>query len=230
MRSLDKMLKYKTAILSAVLGALISGVISLSAGLFSLTKSFGMAQNKERITNLRYEIDTLRKVERELDYNLALLMKQELQVFIEVEKAVYNIPDDIKDEAIRTFMAAYFKEFFRNTYNIKSVKIPKDRFRAGVWPYRGLPPGEVDFELGQKLQDLYMILSRVNRCISDIDYISQSSLSYMGYAEVERMRRLRESITQDVSYLSKENIILVLKNDVVSEISRLRGILDKIRK
>jgi len=217
--------KYKKEILSAILGALFTGVVSLSAGLYSLTKSFELTQKKDLLNRLRDDITILKKTEKELDHNLALFLTQNIQVDIEVEKVPLPVFEkDDKKEMIQ-FYEEFQKRFAGEPYKIKKATIPTEMFVLSAWPYGGPLTTEIDFDLVQNISELYRKLSLINRLMDDIRYISDNRRLYP--RDIERINELKESIKSNITYITQEKI-LNLKNQISHEINRLAEERQKI--
>ena len=147
-----------------VFGALIGGVVSLSVGLYNLSKSFELTQEKERRATLRKDIITLKQVERELDRNLSLLLNQNFIPDMQFEKAsnsskLKGLP---KNE-----LFGILRMFFGEGQILTKYVMPKEGFVMGAWiPYP--VSSEIDFDLSEQLTDFYRKTDRVNYYLNEI--------------------------------------------------------------
>ena len=228
MHSSNLLSKYRKEILSAILGALLTGIISLSAGLYSLTKSFELTQKQDILFRLRVDINLLKKTEKELDQNMAFLLTQSFLPSVEVEKLSYPTMEKVTDEKqkeIMQFYQEYQRTILGDPYKISKATIPKDLFVLTCWPYGGPTVTEIDFDLVQGLNELYRKLSQVNRSIDEIRYISKNNILFR--RDVEQVNELTDSISNDIVEITQEKI-LRLKNKIAIEINGLQSEREKI--
>ena len=160
----------KEKLLVAVISALLTGIVMYAANMYLLIQELQFAQNKEFLASLRADITLLKKVERELDENLNLLLNQNYQTKFEVR----NIPLPFDDESEEDPKSREFFEavIARNMQVLTSVKRPTELFLVDIWPRGGPAITEINFELTQEIDEFYRKLGLVNNVVREIRYIS----------------------------------------------------------
>lgn len=221
----DTWSKYKTEIVAAIIGALFSGVVSLSVGLYSITRSFEYLQNKELLQQLRVDITLLKSVESELDLNLQSLLSEPVSIAIETEKigSWRDIVEDepkkkgekqVKEEALRMVDAMMGGDVYRVT----KAELPRLQFYAEAWPTGGPGVSEIDFALVQQISELYRDLRRLNKFIESVANIGPGTALTQRSAESLQLQASTNNSL--VTRISRESILGV-KNRVSEEIHRL---------
>jgi hypothetical protein len=221
--------KFKKEIVGAVIGAVLTGVLSLVAGLYSVTKSFELYQNRDTLSSLRQDIFFLNKLEREFDRNLELLLNQNYTMVIETKKVdspfkqVKNLfekgpPTSKEDKEALEF----FKAMESNTVGYAATKIqgPSEQFRIETWTHDRTQVTDVDFSLLQDLDEYYRVLRKINRVIRGLRNLGKGS--QLSEPAVELISRDVETANSLVKEISKQKI-LDLKNRVSNEIRRLQN-------
>ena len=216
--------KYRTQILAAIIGALLSGVISLAVGLYSITKSFQYLQNKELLQQLRADITLLKSVESELDLNLQSLLSEPVSLTIETEP-VGAWRDFVQAQADTTekgppdekFLAILDAMMGGDVHRVTKAEIPR-QFYVETWPPGGPGVSEINFALIQEINDLYRDLRRLNGFIERLRNITAGRAVTEHIAEYLRLEAATyESLVARISGDS----ILGAKNRISAEIVRL---------
>lgn len=206
----SRLSKYKKEILWLLIGALFTGVISLSSGLYTLNKSYQLTQKADLLFRLKKDIYLLRKAEKELDINLSLLLNQRFQINIEVEKSPPS----------KGF------EPWGSAYRIKKSDAPEDRFVLDAWPFGGPNVTEMDLDIVFSIDDLYRRLFEINRSIDEANFILKRPGLFMRDREV--IERLNIKISRDIALLTQERIV-ALKNQIAGEVIRLQKKLKELQ-
>lgn len=219
--------RHKSGILGAVLGALIGGVISLTGGLYILMKSFEFSQNKEFLSSLRSDITLLRKVERELDENLNLLLTQDYRIKVQFEELEFPL-GKLGSEEEKEFreILEMLKPILGEMYKVTMFSLPPETFLRYAWPMGGPGISDIDFELSQRLEDLYRKLWRVNDAIREVSYFGEGTV--IKKPEMKFILRKIRFVEKIVTEITQQEI-LALKNDVAKEIVRLKEVRRTIR-
>ncbi len=215
----------KEKLLVAVISALLTGIVMYAANMYLLIQELQFAQNKEFLASLRADITLLKKVERELDENLNLLLNQNYQTKFEVR----NIPLPFDDESEEDPKSREFFEavIARNMQVLTSVKRPTELFLVDIWPRGGPAITEINFELTQEIDEFYRKLGLVNNVVREIRYISVGDMIPEGglmYTK-EQAQKMEEIVTD----ITKDSIVN-LKNKVAKEIQKLREERKKLQK
>jgi len=206
-------------ILTAVISSLLTGVLSLGVGLYSLSRSVEMAQVKERRNMLRAEITILKKVERELGKNVELLLAQNLQATVEFERVQPEVPKGLEHPQLRAFVATFLQEYTRDAYSVTKTVIPTESFQVSAWPYGGYNVLEMDFDVSQEIHELYVVLGRVNH---NLDQMRRSlTLSrHLGSVEVYQIRAACKAISGDIETISKDRIMKTKDRDMLPAVTK----------
>lgn len=212
-----KLLDYKKEIVVGLLSALATASLSLAVGLYSMNKNFQLTQNKELLFSLRTDISNLRKVERELDENLKLLLNSKYQLKVEIERKNISFPPPSKKDSDKEF-SKWFTEYMESIlgarYIVKSVQIPSDKFLIDAWQPNGPVVSDIDFELIQELNELYRKLTRINKYLENL-----ASLTVGTFLDESMKNGLEQNIPLFNAMVSEisQSKILQLKNKVIEE-------------
>ena len=212
-----KLLDYKKEIVVGLLSALATASLSLAVGLYSMNKNFQLTQNKELLFSLRTDISNLRKVERELDENLKLLLNSKYQLKVEIERKNISLPPPSKKDSDKEF-SKWFTEYMESIlgarYIVKSVQIPSDKFLIDAWQPNGPVVSDIDFELIQELNELYRKLTRINKYLENL-----ASLTVGTFLDESMKNGLEQNIPLFNAMVSEisQSKILQLKNKVIEE-------------
>lgn len=217
--------KYKREIVSAVVGATLTGVLSLVVGLYSVSKSFELTQNKETLSSLRRDIVFLNKLEREFDRNLELMSVQNYTMEIDVKKVpsplqrILSKPPTTKEEK-ESFevMKAIAADMDSVTYTVTKTRGPSEPFRMETWLNERTNVTEVDFQLLQDLDEFYRELIKINRVIAGLQRLGKGSQINEPYMEL--INRDLKMANLSIKEVTKQKI-LGLKNRVRNEVQRL---------
>ena len=218
----------KTAIYGAIVGALLSGLLSLGVGFFGLYKSFEMSIQKELINQLRWDINMLKIVSEEMEKNIELLLKGDM--IPEIQEVEYKLPidkleeelDEVKDKelvAIKNVVKIFIKlQRASDLFRINQAKLPKKRFSTGGW-YRS-NVSEIDFELSKAISETYQRMTKTNNDIDEVHYTLINNSRILNAANLSRVKGIISDIAVNIEYLSQKRII-ELNKLIIKEIDRL---------
>jgi hypothetical protein len=207
---------YQREILGGILGALVTGVVSLSVGIYNLNKTFELTDRKERRNEVSEILYMLRKVEKELDYNLFLLLTGNM-----VPKVIFKIMPypllNMKDPELKK-IAEMASGFFEGYLVVEETPPPPSYFRAAMWYHSRT--SYIDFDLSEAINELYIKLRRVNENISEVHSELRYNISYIPPQKASYINeRVRQAET-DIKSISKDEI-LAIKNKVSEAVRRL---------
>ena len=223
---------HKKEILGALVGALITATLSLAIGLYSMNRSFQMSQKKDLLFSLRTDITLLKKVESELDVNLNFLLNHNYRIVYEVETVPQpNLPVGMKeDKEVGEIMQQWLDYMSQlqggRLCKISKIVLPPNNFAADAWPSGGPAISDINFDLLQKINDLYRIFARVNKFIKNMRAIHPGSVH-----SASVVNNLNTIIPQYNSVIGEitQNKIVQLKNEISKELDRLKKEYDQIR-
>jgi len=212
---------YKKEILGAIIGALLTAVLSLTIGIYNLNKTFELTQQKDLLFSLRTDITLLKNVERELDENLNLLLNQDYKILLETEPVKPpKIPFQNKEEEeFLKKIYEYFQYIHGRAYKITRAQYPSDKFVVDAWEPSGPTVSYIDFELTQLLNSFYRKLLRINTFIEGAHVISKGML--ITEPQLNHTKNAIPSYNKMIGEITK-NRIIQLKNMVAKEIIKLQ--------
>lgn len=215
---------YKKEILGAIIGGLLTAALSLAVGLYNLNKSFELTIRKDQLYSLKTDIYLLRNVEKELDENVNLLLNNTYKIEIETEEIeLPNIPvsegkDKTKEREFNEFFNKYLQQLRCRIYKVTKIQHPPDEFIVNAWQLSGPPVSNINFELIQKLNELYRKLSRINKFIVNANGISDGMI--ISESTVNSIKNSVPEYNNAIADISQKNI-LNLKNEIAQELIRL---------
>lgn len=220
-----RLLDYKKEILSGILGALLTAVFSLTVGLYNLNRSFELSLKKDLLYGLKTDITLLRNVDRELDENLNLLLNNNFKISIDTEEV--TLPpfpfDKEEDEEAGKKMSEMINQYLIHIrgrlFKVSKIEGPTEKFIADAWQPAGPTVSNIDFELIQKLNDLYRKIIRVNKYIDGSKEISSGMILFE-----PNVNKLKTSVPEYNDSIGEitQNTVLNLKNEITKEINRLQ--------
>ena len=212
----------RNEIIAAIIGALLSGLISLSFGIWKLDETYQRQFNKDLRYALKRDINILRLVEQELDHNLDMLLNDKFKIEITFEEAT-KIINKIKTNDMRDFII-----LSGQTFIVKKYIFPKERFITGSWQLHYIPSNnEIDFNLIDSLNSFYRKIDRINYQMDYIESIISSFTHLIPLNTKNQIEKLQKLITDDINKISNKDI-LRLKNEIHKETELLQQKLRKL--
>lgn len=216
---------YKKEILGGIIGGLLTTALSLTVGLYSLNKSFELTLKKDLLYGLKTDIYLLNNVESELDENLNLLINHSYKIEIETEEIkLPSFPvDDKEDEEsakeMNEFVSEYLQRLRGRMFKVTKIESPSDEFIVDAWQLSGPTVSNINFELIQKLNELYRKLTRMNKFIGGAKEISNGMTIFE--TNVNTLKSSVPKYNKMISDISQKNI-LNLKNEITQELNKLQ--------
>lgn len=212
---------HKREIISAIIGALFAGVISLGVGLYNLNRQFEIAYVYELRDNLKSTLDIMQFVNREFDKNLSLLMNQKFTPTLKYKEVNFKV--SISEEKLNDYIngvAQLVTRFtgFDRPQQILNSYIPSENFGIHMANYI-INARQVDYLLRQDLFDYYQKLGKINDSLNSIRSLSRKG-AVLSIYNIERIQLYISQINEDILSISKEKIIS-LKNRTQNEIRKL---------
>lgn len=226
---MSKISQYKREILAAIIGALLSAVLSLSVGYYNLKKTFELTQKKELRYSLHKDITLLRKVESELDENINLLLNNDYRIVIETEVVpMPSIPTENKEDEkfIKKLMTYYKFIMGGDLKKITKLNMPRNKFVIDAWEAGGPIVSNIEFGLIQSINDLYRKLLRINKLLEKVDYINTGD-TYSSRT-IKQLNRIIPELNSLINELSQKKLV-ELKNEIIKHMDMLRKEYSKIK-
>jgi hypothetical protein len=168
---------YQKELVSAVVGAAVAGVLSMSAGLYSLTKSFEYTQNKEQLASLRKDLEFLARVRNEVDANTQTLVGTDYRI-----KAKFGEPKDwlsaiMKPENGKNSPSIEQIDAFRAmgvgpVVPVLELSAPREKLVVESWGNQFPESGDIAFDLLTDINEYYRRIRRINLSVERMDNIS----------------------------------------------------------
>jgi hypothetical protein len=226
---------HKTAIVSAILSASLTGLVSFYIAYQNTNTNFQLTIKKEELNTLRLDLLLLNNVFSELTENANLLLKVQFQPEFDFKSSPLTLPaiqklrkdiQQIRDKDLQAtikFMLDFVTHLFgdwESFSNITHVSIPKERFRNVAWriPNRVT---EIDFDLTQQLSELDTKIWQVNNSIDEIRKLVRSG-RLVTNIDIEDINRQIGSIKDNLAAIKDNH--LKIKDKVGSEIRRLTAL------
>jgi len=177
---------HKGEIVAALVGAALSAVLSMAFGLYSITKSFEYAQNKEQLNSLRKDIEFLGRVRNEVEVNTQLLVSEDYRI-----RATFGDRVDMADlgdkkgkskpsEAQKRAISGLFGEGFTP---LTSLQVPREKLVVESWGNTFPEGGDIAFELLAEINDYYRRVKRLNLMIERAQNFSIGQAFQYGFAQ-----------------------------------------------
>lgn len=180
----------KSEVVAAIVGAAIAGIFSMAAGMYSLTKSFEYAQNKEQLIGLRRDIEYLTRVKSEIDENTQTLLTTDYQVamklgapidlWVELQRAQ---KDSGKKSTEAELAQARALMGGQRSVEILELKAPREGLVIGSWGLTVPESGDISFELLVEVNDYFRRVSRINEGVRLVKEYAPGIRVVEGFAE-----------------------------------------------
>lgn len=220
-----RLLDYKKELLSAMFGGLLTAVLSLAVGLYNLNKSFELTLKKDHLYSLNTDIYLLKNVENELDENLNLLLNNDYKMTVEAEEVTLppipaaNDKDKKELKEFNEFINNYMQQLRGRIYKVTRMQHPSDDFLVNAWQQSGPAVSNIDFELTQKINELYRKLSRINKFLDGTKWMSDGMI--ISESDVNAINSNVPKYNKVISDISQKKIVN-LKNEITNELDRLQ--------
>jgi hypothetical protein len=215
---------YAKELVSAVVGAALAGVLSMAAGLYSLTKSFEYSQNKEQLSSLRKDLEFLARVRNEVDANTQTLVGSDYRIQAKFGAPVDWFADMMRSEKGKkpppeqiTAMKAMSGSPFVPIIDMRS---PREKLVVESWGNQFPDSGDISFELLSDINEYYRRIRRINLSVDQMKNLNAGSAITAGFhealvkdidhhnAQVEELRkldtvRLKNRINEEIHRLSE---------------------------
>ena len=223
-----RLIEHKNELVAAIIGALVGGLLSFAAGLYSLNKTFQMSQSKELLLGLRMDIWTLKNADREIDENIKLLLSNSYQIKAEFEPMEFKGPPIGRKKEDQDF-AKWFKEYMQTVvgkqFVVKSLLVPSEKFVLGSWPTNLSSSSDIDFELVQALNDLNRKLMRVNGFLEQLSRLAPGET--VDEATKKALERDIPQFNTAIAEITQSKLVQI-KNRITEEIKKLQKRRDEI--
>jgi len=212
----------RVTIVASIISASLTGCISMAAGLYTLSKSFDLAQKRDYSIQLKSDIYLLHKTSAELNNILDLVLKSNENIKVLVEFQEYY-PQGIISSTNQNNSINQI-ELYMKTYIVKTHKRPAINFDFYIWPTNGPPITEINTDLVYELNYQYKKFSQINRDIKEIwENIFKEPISIHKY---QRIKDLETTVNNNISEM-KVNILKII-DSIRFELTRLQNIQKKI--
>ena len=209
-------IKYKSEILSATFATLLTGIVSLSIGMYDLKKTFELSQKKETIYRIRLDLNILKKTDQEIDYNYSFILSENFD--INVVKKKINI-NDINETSTSKNKSNFFGQMVTTNelerFQILKAFVPQKKLEISMWPKGGPDITEMNFDIVKEINELYRIFYDINGSIDKICiYTSKDTIGLQYSNNIDRLKsefKNYKPIIQDVYMKLKPNITLEMK-------------------
>lgn len=223
---------YHRELVSAVVGASLAGILSMATGLYSLTKSFEYAQNKEQLSGLRKDIEFLTRVRNEIDANTQTLVGADYRITLKLGDPVdlfklMSKLDSKKKEKPSSEEDARSLRMFMGGHQVPILELqaPRERLVVESWGTQFPESGDIPFDLLSEINEYYRRVRRINMSIERMGDLSAGSPISEGFAKV--LQRDIEYHNSQVEDLRKLDAVK-LKNKVSEQIQTLSARRKKI--
>jgi hypothetical protein len=197
----------------------------MAAGLYSLTKSFEYAQNKEQLSGLRKDIEFLTRVRNEIDANTQTLVGSDYRINIkfgdpvDVMKLMQKLDTKKATKPPSEEDARSFGQLMGGRQvPILELHAPREKLVVESWGMLFPESGDIPFELLSEINEYYRRIRRINLSVERTSELSAGALVSEGYASV--LQRDIEYHNAQVEDLRKLDAVR-LKNKVSSQIQTL---------
>lgn len=221
--------------ISFILGLLLSAVISLSIGLYSLEKRFEYSQKIERYNNIKYELNLLHKTNHELGSLInKLLQEEKSEIIIECRdikgflERLENKYKKIKQKSINLADLLYiYYDRISDLKVIEKINIPYSNLPSNEWKF-GYTPKEIEISNYIQITTFYDHLYKYNINLDKCTDIKSAYSSVIPSNRITDFKTFSNKIEKNLTYI-KENI----KNtkDIINEqINHLENTLKFLKK
>ena len=216
---------YVKEIVAAVVGAAVAGVISMATGLYSLTKSFEYAQNKEQLSGLRKDIEFLTRVRNEIDLNTQTLVGADYRITakfgdpIDAFQLMAKLDTKKKGKAPSEEDIRSIKHLMGGRYvPLLTLQAPRERLVVESWGNQFPESGDIPFDLLAEINDYYRRVRRINLSIERMSQFSAGTPVLEGFAtELQRDVEYHNVQVEDLRKLDA----VKLKNKVTLQVQTL---------
>ena len=133
---------------------------------------------------------------------------------------------DKEDEEFVKQLTEYIAQFQGKMFKVTKIEYPRDLFIVDAWQPSGPTVSDIDFDLIQKLNDLYRKLTRINKLIGGANEITQDMMLF--HSQFNRAKSSVPRYNKMVNEITQKNI-LNLKNRIAQELNRLQKERNKIK-
>lgn len=226
---------YKKELVAAIVGALLTGAVTMGAGLYSLSKSFHQVQIREELVDLQKDLFFLTQASYEIDINTQRLLDRSYlarakfsepvdmgRIFAEEGKKSKDPKDEPSPEVTKAFLQMMGKVVVMQEFESPSRP---DALVSRSWGIPYAQGGQITLDL---LRDIYAYYRRViiidNYLMEFAEYSPGTQLQASGR---DLLLHKIANYNSAVESLKKSDTVS-LKNRVAIEIQRLRNKQDKL--
>ncbi len=215
---------YAKELVSVVIGAALGGLISMATGMYSLTKSFEYAQNKEQLFSLRKGLEFLARVRNEVDANTQTLVGANYRIHAKFSAPIDWVASMMKSGKGKQQPSPEQLASIRALggggaiVQILELHAPREKLVVESWGNQFPESGDISFELLADINDYYRRVRRINLSVERMEHMSVGSTFQVGYQEI--LAKDIEHHNALIEELRKLDTVR-LKNRVNEEIHRL---------
>lgn len=214
---------HQKELVSAVVGAALAGVLSMAAGLYSLTKSFEYTQNKEQLSSLRKDLEFLARTRNELDANTQTLVGTDYRIQARFGEPMDWLSAMMRAEKGKKPPSAEELNAFKAMAGgpvvpILELRAPREKLVVESWGNQFPESGNIAFELLADINEYYRRIRRINLSVERMENMSPGTAISAGF---------HASLVKDIEHhnaqvddLRKLDAVK-LKNRINDEIQRL---------
>jgi len=210
---------HKSHIVYAIFGALVTGCISMATAYYNMSKTFKLSQKKDYHYQLKVDINLLQRTSKELDSTISLLLSKNMALKVEFER--YS-PSTINEHSPITgndLKEINNKNVNLQIYKVTKVLMPEERFFINSWPLTGPQVSEINFDLIDQLNDLFIKLFKINEDIDEVwSLLIRERIGYLFY---QKIKTLEKKVNENISDISSEKLV-ELKDKIRDEIDILQ--------
>jgi hypothetical protein len=177
---------YQKELVSAVVGAAIAGLLSMAAGLYSLTKSFEYAQNKEQLASLRKDLEFLARVRNEVDANTQTLVGTDYRISAKFGEPMdwlspmLTVEKGKKPPSVEQLNA--FKAMGGGPIvPVLELSAPREKLVVESWGNQFPESGDIAFDLLADINEYYRRIRRINLSVERMENMSAGSGISVGF-------------------------------------------------
>lgn len=214
---------YAKELVSAVVGASLAGVLSMAVGLYSLTKSFEYAQNKEQLASLRKDLEFLTRVRNEVDANTQTLVGVDYRIQVKFGTPVDWVTSMVSAEKGKKQPSAEQLVAFKAmgggpVVQILELRAPREKLVVESWGNQFPESGDIPFALLSDINEYYRRVRRINLSVERMENMNPGTAISLGFQEA-LVRDIEHHNTQ-VEELRKLDTVR-LKNRINEEMQKL---------
>ncbi len=203
----------------------MGALLTQGVALYSLHKNLQVAQNRDRVNQLKVSVNKLYSLQKEFEKNTKFLISERIELKFTPEKHKLNVLS-IGDPAIKQF-AQTFLGGNGQFYLLQSVVKPREYFSVSAWNPVGAPLQEVPMELSSDLSDFYARLQKINRAIDESRRIFERWGYVVPERDLESLRQIQSILSDEVAYVSQDRITN-LTSRILDERKRLEALLSRL--